>query len=484
MDSKELLSIISDIQASPKECEWVEIKKDNSNPQIIGEYISALSNGAAYMGQSKGYLVYGIDDNTHEIIGTHFKPKQEKIGNQEIENWIATQLSPRIDFVIYEDIEIKGKRVVLFIIDSAGNTPVKFRGTAYIRVGSYKKPLSEHPEMERKIWQNTHNNSFELKYAKKDLSGDEVLQLLDYPSVFKLLNIPLPETKTGIIEKLAEENLIHKRASCYDITNLGAILFATDLNKFSLLSRKAVRVIFYKGNDRIDAIKEQTGKFGYAIGFEGLVNYISERLPVNEEIGKTLRKETPIYPEKAIREFVANALIHQDFSIGGTSPMIEIFKNRMEISNPGKPLIDVLRFIDHTPISRNEMLASIMRRMNFCEERGSGVDRAIAQCELYQLPAPDITKDDICTKVTMFAPQSMRQMNKEDKVRACYQHCCLQYVAGEKMTNETLRGRLNIAASNYSIASRIISDTIAAGLIKLEDSSKSRKYAQYIPIWA
>ena len=93
MDSKELLSIISDIQASPKECEWVEIKKDNSNPQIIGEYISALSNGAAYMGQSKGYLVYGIDDNTHEIIGTHFKPKQEKIGNQEIENWIATLLN-------------------------------------------------------------------------------------------------------------------------------------------------------------------------------------------------------------------------------------------------------------------------------------------------------------------------------------------------------------------------------------------------------
>lgn len=81
MDTKELFSIISDIQASPKECEWVEIKKDNSNPQIIGEYISALSNGAAYMGQSKGYLVYGIDDNTHEIIGTHFKPKQEKIGN-------------------------------------------------------------------------------------------------------------------------------------------------------------------------------------------------------------------------------------------------------------------------------------------------------------------------------------------------------------------------------------------------------------------
>lgn len=134
---------------------------------MIGEYISALSNGAAYMGQSKGYLVYGIDDGSHDIVGTHFKPKQEKRGNQEIENWIATQLSPRIDFEIYEDIYIKGKRIVLFVIDSADNTPVKFRGTAYIRVGTFKKPLSEHPEIERIIWQNTHNSILSLNLQKQ-----------------------------------------------------------------------------------------------------------------------------------------------------------------------------------------------------------------------------------------------------------------------------------------------------------------------------
>ena len=75
-------------------------------------------------------------------------------------------------------------------------------------------------------------------------------------------------------------------------------------------------------------------------------------------------------------------------------------------------------------------------------------------------------------------------MNKEDRVRACYQHCCLKYVAGEKMTNESLRGRLEIAESSYPIASRIISDTIAAGLVRLDDASKSRKYAQYVPKWA
>lgn len=483
MKDKEIISIISDIQASPRECEWIEIKCNNKEPHLIGEYISALSNGAAYMGQSRGYLAYGIDDSSHAIVGTDFRPQREKIGNEELENWIAIHLSPRIDFSINE-ITIEGKHIVLFVIDSAGNTPVKFDGTAYIRVGSYKKKLADHPERERKIWQNTKSGYFETKTALGGVSADEVLSLIDYPSFFRLMDIPLPENKNAIIEKLSEEKVIVKRQTCYDITNLGGILFATNLNNFDSLSRKAIRVIFYKGNNRIDAIKEQIGVKGYAVEFEGLVDYISSNLPSNEEIGKALRKDTPIYPPIAIREFVANALIHQDFSIGGASVMIEVFSDRLEITNPGKPLIDVLRFIDHAPISRNEKLASMMRRLRICEERGSGIDRAINQCEIHQLPAPDFQKGDLFTRVTMIAPQPMGKMTKEDKVRACYQHCCLQYLSGNKMTNESFRGRLNISDKNYSIASRIISETVSRGLIKPDESSKSRKYAQYIPEWA
>ncbi len=483
MKDKEIISIISDIQASPKECEWIEIKCNNKEPHLIGEYISALANGAAYMGQSRGYLAYGIDDSTHAIVGTEFHPENEKIGNEELENWLAIHLTPRIDFSINEII-IEGKHIVLFIIDSAGNTPVKFDGTAYIRVGSYKKKLSDHPERERKIWQNTKSGYFENKTALGGVSADEVLSLIDYPSFFRLMEIPLPENKSAILEKLAEEKIIIKRQSCYDITNLGGILFATNLNNFDNLSRKAVRVVFYKGASRIDAIREQVWAKGYAVGFEGLVEYISANLPSNEEIGKALRKDTPMYPPIAIREFVANALIHQDFSIGGASVMIEVFADRIEITNPGKPLIDVLRFIDHAPISRNEKLAAMMRRLKICEERGSGIDRAITQCEIHQLPAPDFQKGDLFTRVTMIAPQPMGKMTKEDKIRACYQHCCLQYLSGNKMTNESFRGRLNISDKNYSIASRIISETVTRKLIKPDESSRSRKYAQYLPEWA
>ena len=483
MKDNEIISIISDIQASPKECEWIEIKCNNKEPHLIGEYISALANGAAYMGQSRGYLAYGIEDETHTIVGTDFQPKNKKIGNEELENWLAVHLAPRIDFSINE-ITIEGKRIVLFVIDSAGNTPVKFNGTAYIRVGSYKKKLSDHPERERKIWQNTKSGYFETKTALGGVSADEVLSLIDYPSFFRMMEIPLPENKSAILEKLAEEKIIIKRQTCYDITNLGGILFAANLNNFDNLSRKAVRVIFYKGSNRIDAIREQVGAKGYAVGFEGLVEYISANLPSNEEIGKAFRKDTPMYPPIAIREFVANALIHQDFSIGGASVMIEVFADRIEITNPGKPLIDVLRFIDHAPISRNEKLASMMRRLKICEERGSGIDRALTQCEIHQLPAPDFQKGDLFTRVTMIAPQPMGKMTKDDKVRACYQHCCLQYLSGNKMTNESFRGRLNISDKNYSIASRIISETVSRKLIKPDESSRSRKYAQYLPEWA
>ena len=245
------------------------------------------------MGQSRGYLAYGIDDTTHIVLGTDFYPKKEKIGNEELENWLAIHLAPRIDFSINE-ITIDGKHVVLFVIDSAGNTPVKFDGTSYIRVGSYKKKLSDHPERERKIWQNTRSGYFENKVALGGLSDDEVLSVIDYPSFFKLMDIPLPANKNSILEKLAEEKIIIKRQSCYDVTNMGGILFAANLNHFDSLSRKAVRVVFYKGNNRINAIREQVEVKGYAIGFEGLVDYISSNLTTNEEILKAFRKVTPI----------------------------------------------------------------------------------------------------------------------------------------------------------------------------------------------
>jgi len=165
--------------------------------------------------------------------------------------------------------------------------------------------------------------------------------------------------------------------------------------------------------------------------------------------------------------------------------MVEIFSDRIEISNPGSPLIDTLRFIDHLPQSRNEKLAALMRRMNICEERGSGIDKVIYNIEIFQLPAPNFIADENFLNVILYGPKTLRQMDKYDKIRACYQHCTLKFVSGEYMTNQSLRMRFNIQENNYPTASRIIADTISEGLIKdYGTGKKSKKYAKYIPFWA
>lgn len=482
-DLQNILKVLEELILLPLETEWLEFKENNYKPEEIGEYISALSNSASLHNKRFAYLIFGIDDINHDIVGTTFKPSQEKIGNQELENWLATLLSPRIDFRIIE-LELKGKTIVLFSIDATTNTPVEFKGEAFIRVGSYKKKLKDHPEKARKIWTKISNYSFEKGIAERGLSENEVLNFLDYKSYFNLTEQNVPKNIENILEKLIEEKLITDESSFFNITNLGAILFAKKLDLFESLSRKAVRVIQYHGNNKFHTIKELPGKKGYANGFSGLIQYLDSILPSNEEIGPAFRKEASLYPAIAIRELVANCIIHQDFEIKGTSPMIEIFDNRIEITNPGKPLIPTLRFIDHSPESRNEMLAKLMRRLNICEERGSGIDKVIASCELFQLPAPDFIEGDNFTRVIIFAPKKLRAMDKKDKMRATYQHSCLKFISGEFMTNQSLRERFNVDEKNYPMVSRIIDDAKSENLIKdYDETNKSRKYAKYIPFW-
>lgn len=360
-----------------------------------------------------------------------------------------------------------------------------FREVEYLRVGSYKKRLSDHPEKERKLWRRLEYSRFETHLAKRSLSDDDVLALVDYPSVFDLLGQPLPDNKSGIIDRLCLEKVVERESIKFAITNLGALLFARRLSDFRYLSRKASRVVEYAGDDRVKRVREHLTDRGYASGFTSLVELINERLPMNEVMGKAIRKDVKMYPELAVRELLANTLVHQDLSATGQGPMVEIFANRIEFTNPGKPLIDPLRFLDAPPRSRNELLAAFMRRLGMCEEVGSGIDKVVHQVELFQLPAPEFRVRAGHTKVTLFGHRKLSEMSAEDKVRACYLHACLEFVSGRKMTNSSLRRRFGIEERNYSTASRIIADTIEEELVRQFDPrSASKKFAKYVPFWA
>lgn len=479
-----LVSLMRELCKLPHETEWVEFKENDAEPQQVGEYLSALSNAAALAGKAFAYLVWGVSDDDHTVVGTSFSPAAAKIGNEELENWLLRSLAPKIHFRFFS-VTVDGLPVVLLEIERAFRQPVQFQGQEFIRVGSYKKRLKDFPEKERGLWRLFDKAPFESGVAVERVHDEEVLRLLDYPAYFDLLERALPENRAGILAALEDDKLI---AACaaggWNITNLGAILFAKRLDDFATLKRKAMRVIQYRGSSRAEGGKEQLGGKGYASGFEGLIGYVNGLLPSNEVIGQALRKDVPMYPELAVRELVANALIHQDFFMTGTGPMVEIFADRIEITNPGVPLVATDRFVDTPPRSRNEGLASLMRRIGICEERGSGWDKVVSQTEFYQLPAPlpEATEDH--TRVVLFAHRPLARMDKADRVRAVYLHACLRYVNREHMTNTSVRERFGIEAQNSAAASRLIREAVEVGVVVPYDAAAAPKMMRYVPTWA
>ena len=296
-----LAGLVHELRKLPQETEWVEFKHNNANPQELGEYLSALANSAALLGKVNAYQVWGVDNQTHDIIGTTFKPAGVKYGNEELESWLLRLLEPKINFRFHE-LTIEEKSVVLLEIGSAFRHPVRFSGLEYIRVSSYKKKLKDYPEKERALWRVFDQVPFERGVAAEHVSGEEVLKLLDYPAYFDLLELPPPDGRAAILDALGKDELIQSsQAGNWNITNLGALLFAKKLEEFPGLRRKAIRVVHYRGRGRVETLREQTSNKGYASGFESLIAFIMALVPSNEVIEQALRRTVPMFPELAVR---------------------------------------------------------------------------------------------------------------------------------------------------------------------------------------
>ncbi len=476
--------LIEELIVLDNETPWVEFKHNNYEPTMIGKDISALANSATLHDRNCAYMVWGIHDKTHEIIGTDYNLQTLKKGNQELENWLRSLLSDNADFE-FHTVQMNNINVGLLIIYKAINHTVMFEKIDYIRIGSYTKKLSDYPVIQGQVWDKIRSLRFESRIALSDLQNVDIVRLLDTDSYFELKEVPRPSDVDGVVHYMIQEGAALKQDNgLYAITNLGAMLFAKNLDDFGNISRKAVRVIQYKNNSRIEMLKEETFEMGYAAGFIRLIKYIEALIPSEEAITSVLREKKSTYPIIAIREIIANALIHQDFTAIGTSPLIEIFNNRIEVTNSGRPLVDVFRIIDNPPKSRNEKLASLMRRLRICEELGTGWDKVVTVCELMQLPAPKIEIYEDSTKVTLYSRCNFTDLSQHDKLWACYLHACIKYVQGEQLTNSSLRERFALKDSSSGTISRLIKDAVAQGLIKAVDPNTAPRYMKYIPVWA
>lgn len=468
---------LSPVPSERNELDWKSALSDNSDK--LAQHLSAFSNF-----DGGGFLAFGIanDGSSTPLVRAEMERVTQRLGQ------IArTGVEPPVE-LDHTIMEHRGNPVLLIQIPEHDSRPVHLKGKdifhSYIRSAGHTVKMSRQ-EIAHAI-SNSAGDHFEDRFATHDLDIDQVLDLIDHDSFFRLEGRRAPNSGQAIIRALEEDRIIQKGSRGWNITNLGALLFARDIARFESLSRKMVRLIIYNGVKRTRSeSKEITGRRGFASGFAGLVKYIHDLLPPNEVIRSALREAPKLYPEVAIREFVANALIHQDLEMSGSSVMIEMFKDRIEITNPGRPLVDPERFIDSAPRSRNESMVALMRRMHICEERGSGVDLAIEAIEEHQLPAPKFQRENDHMRVTLFAPTPTGRMRKADRVRAIYQHACLLYVDHRELTNATVRKRFNIAESNHPMASRYIGEAVEAGVIVPSDpQSASKRNASYIPNWA
>lgn len=486
------MELINMLSLYPDETEWIEFKEGNSEPTRIGRDISALANAAAYHGRPYAYKIWGVEDGisdgAHRLVGTSFNYRAKRgKGNQDLLLWLRSQLSPNASYE-FSQVDHEGLTFVVLTVRAAAGQPVCFDRAPYIREGSSTTRLEPGSAKERELWRRLQRDDYELDIARRDVPGAEIGDLLDIVSYYDLLRVRKPASNDAVLRDLCEQELARPQDNGrYSITNLGALLVARELTAFPGLRRRVLRVVRYSGKGSFDIVQDASFDKGYALAMPEAERYILTLLPTADVAEGAFRRARPLVPQTAVREMLSNTLIHQDLSDATAGPLVGVYDNRIEFSNPGMTLMPSDRVLNAQPKTRNGTLARIMRQMDLCEEGGTGWDRTVAACEQLHLPAPRIrSEEQLGTKVTLFGEKPYERMTKAERMEAVYWHACLMYAQDEPMGNQSLRERFGLekTKSNTVAISRLIRDCCQAGLVRDEDESAGARYKRYIPAWA
>ncbi len=265
----------------------------------------ALRYCVAIANEGGGKLILGVTDQIpRRIVGT-----RAFLNPYGMQSKILDKFRMRVE--IEEVVQTDGRVLIFHIPSRPIGTAYQFEGAYLMRSGEDTVPMTE--DRLRHIFDEGKPNWL-LRSARENVIDNDVVRLLDTQSYFDLMHIPYPENRKGVIDRFAKENFIVRTPATSFITNLGALLFAKRLLDFDGLIRKTMRVIVYDGTNKLRTRLDREALKGYAVGFEEQIDLINGLIPSNQIIGRALRTEVKMFPEVAVRELVANALIHQDFS--------------------------------------------------------------------------------------------------------------------------------------------------------------------------
>lgn len=405
MNQQTLLQTLERLRSLSREAATVEFKSNLDQADDICAYLSALANSAALDGQGRAWLVWGVDDTSHEVNGTRFDPFSRKVsGNQSLIMWLQHMTSPRADFVFHECQHPKG-RVVLMEIHPARSAPIAFQQTRYIRIDSHKTRLSEHQDKEARLWA--------MLDQKEDWSGELVpgatLDDLD-PEALAVARMRFAEYLTRSEPDASRHQQIRREAFGWDLPTL---LNKARITKQGRITRAAILLL---GKDEaahflspVDAkitwvlrdAKNVTGPsqhFGipFLLASEKVFGRIRNETTDHMPDGTLFPTPVSWYDAWVIREALHNCMAHQDYLLGGKINVVE-HPERLVFANLGQfipPSVEWMLEHQSPPEHyRNQWLIDGMIRLRMIEQVGSGIRRMFETQRARFFPLPDYVLD-------------------------------------------------------------------------------------------
>lgn len=393
MNSTQLTALITDLVSQPTESEWVEFKANHQTPEDIGKRISALANSACLIGEPYGYLVFGVQDGNHDIIGTTYNPHQKAKGNEDLEPWLMRKLTPRLDMRIYEHHQ-DNKRLVIFRIPAAHNVPIEFDKIAYVRVGSNTHSLKDYPDKERTIWLRQLDWSATICQTATlaDLCPEAISKARQ---LYTVKNPRLADQ----ISTWDDITFLNKAKITINgqITNTALILLGLPESDHYLSPSVAKITWILKGVDNVEK-DYQHFEPPFVLAIEQVYNKIRNLKYRYIVDGTLFPDEIDQYEPYIIREALNNAIAHQDYRLAGRIIVVEREDSTLTFKNSGdfipQTIQNVLQKNAPAQRYRNPFLVAAMVNLNLIDTIGSGIRRMFDIQRKRYFPLPDYDFSD------------------------------------------------------------------------------------------
>lgn len=356
-----LEDIVRSLCAKKDEQEWFEFKENWYEPVQLGEYVSALSNAAAYHHEDNAYFIWGVNDATHTIVGTDFN--QYCNHNKEpYQNFLARNLSPSIGFE-FSELMIDEKRIVVLTIPAAKNIPTAFNGSRFIRIGSSKANIKDYPERERKLFRLLDRGIDTIENTAADYQNLTFNKLFGYyGSKGIVLREDTFEDNLGLRTGDGEYNLMAQLLSDNSHMPFRVSIFTGTTKGSNLYSVREF------GNNCLLYTLDEVLRYGDVLNI----------IQADETDRVVERKDVPLFDDKVFREAVINAVLH-NLWVEGNEPMITVYSDRIEILSRGTlaPKQTLEGFYLGRSIPVNKKLSEIFIQLHISEKSGRGVPKIV-----------------------------------------------------------------------------------------------------------